>query len=95
MGQHSETVSVGRKGTSVISFQCCRLQCPAPFTTENTALAPSQGGLFSFLCSWTHPHSRLQGDSEPLSPFPCPRPLHRNNYSSVAGSILSPSWPWR
>lgn len=43
MGQHSETVSVGRKGTSVISFQCCRLQCPAPFTTENTALLPYPG----------------------------------------------------
>lgn len=43
MGQHSETVSVGRKGTSVISFQCCRLQCPAPFTTENTALFPYPG----------------------------------------------------
>lgn len=43
MGQHSETVSVGRRGTSVISFQCCGPQCPAPFTIESTALVPSPG----------------------------------------------------
>lgn len=90
MGQHSETVSVGRKGTR----QCCGPQCPAPFTRESTTLVPPpQDCLFSFLCSWTSTlplAGRLQAPQPlPVSPsFTWEQLLKRGWLDSVSQLAL-------
>lgn len=67
---------------------------PSPLHRREHSTGPLPRAASFLSCVVGHAHSCFQGDSKPHGPFLCLHPLDGDNYSSVAGWILSPYWPW-